>query len=306
MGVNAGAGMGVNIALGQARSAPGDLAANLATAVRLTGEASRAGARLLALPELFSCGYDPGAVARSADRHLLTAPPPHTAPAPGALLAPLARAAADAGIWVVLGAALAQGRGRPYNAVLVLAPDGTVAGHYAKAHLWGAERDAFSPGERLVAVEVEGVTLGLGICYDAGFPEFARAHRRAGAHAVLYCSAFAEGATEHRYDVYHPARSVENGVYTLVSNAVGDLAGERYFGRSGAWHPDGRLLTALGGTEGVRVVTVDPAETARVRKELPYLDELRANLLGAAPPSPNVTLLSRPTGAPHAARLPRR
>ncbi|MFE3142927.1 carbon-nitrogen hydrolase family protein [Streptomyces scopuliridis] len=350
--------MGLSIALGQARSVPGDLAANLATAVRLVHEAAAAGARLLALPELFACGYDPAAVARAGPGLTLTPPSPGTAPADGSPLAPLSRAAADAGIWVVVGAALARpgggpgpgpepeaspydgtaheatahdttarpgtpGRsGQPYNAVLVVDPAGVVAGHYAKAHLWGPERDAFSPGTGLVAIEDGGVSLGLGICYDAGFPEFARAHRRAGAHAVLYCSAFAEGATEHRYGVYHPARAVENGVYTLVSNAVGDIAGEHYFGRSGAWDPTGRPLTALGDEEGVRVVTVDPDETALVRRELPYLAELRTDLLGAAPPQPTITRLRpsaasattvttattvpRSTGAPHAARLPRR
>ncbi|MEU1292576.1 carbon-nitrogen hydrolase family protein [Streptomyces sp. NPDC005840] len=322
--------MGLTVALGQARSVPGDLAANLATAVRLVREASAAGARLLALPELFTCGYDPAAVAAAGPGLLLAAPPPGTVPTDGSPLAPLARAAAGTGMWVVLGAALTapgdDGSGgpaerRPANAVLVLDPAGAVRGRYAKAHLWGPERDVFAPGGELVAVEADGVRIGLGICYDAGFPEFARAHRRAGAHALLYCSAFAEGATEHRYDVYHPARAVENGVYTLVSNAVGDLAGERYFGRSGAWHPDGRPLTALGAGDGVRVVTVAPEETARVRAGLPYLDELRADLLGAATATPSLTVLRssaaasatpsrttvhRPTGAPHAARLPRR
>ncbi|MEV7439524.1 carbon-nitrogen hydrolase family protein [Streptomyces griseoviridis] len=314
--------MGLTVALGQARSVPGDLAANLATAVRLVREAAGAGARLLALPELFSCGYDPAAVAAAGRELTLAAPAPGTAPAEDSPLAPLARAAAESGVWVVLGAALAGPRDgdaparRPVNAVLVVDPAGVVAGQYAKVHLWGPERDVFAAGGELVAVQADGVRVGLGVCYDAGFPEFTRAHRRAGAHAVLYCSAFAEGDTEHRYGVYHPARAVENGVYTLVCNAVGDLAGERYFGRSGAWHPDGRPLAALGAEEGVLVVTVEPDEPARVRAELPYLAELRRDLLGDVPAPPPLTLLrrsaapatpvNRPTGAPHAARLPRR
>ncbi|MEW2571627.1 carbon-nitrogen hydrolase family protein [Streptomyces sp. NPDC047070] len=289
--------MGLSIALGQARSVPGDLDANLATAVRLVREAAAGGARLLALPELFTCGYDPEAVARHGPALTLTPPSPGTAPADDSPLAPLARAAAEAGVWVVLGAALAARSGsdgrvpRPWNAVLVVDPAGVVAGHYAKAHLWGPERDVFSPGSDLVTIEDSSVSVGLGICYDAGFPEFTRAHRRAGAHAMLYCSAFAEGATEYRYDVYHPARAVENGVYALVSNAVGDIAGEHYFGRSAAWSPTGRPLTALGDQEGVRIVTVDPDEAAVARRELPYLPDLRADLLKVTPTSVPVTRL---------------
>ncbi|MFJ2211747.1 carbon-nitrogen hydrolase family protein [Streptomyces sp. NPDC101062] len=292
--------MELRIALGQAPSTPGDLPANLALAARLTAGAGRRGARVLALPELFACGYDPESIAADPHGWSLTPPPDGTAPAPGSPLAPLAEAAATAGVWVLLGAAVATA-GRPHNALLVIDPTGTVRGHYGKSHLWQGESDAFDPGTGLVLIEDGGVSVGLGICYDAGFPELTRAYARAGAHAVLFGSAFATGPTEYRYGVYHPARAVENTVCVLVVNAVGDLAGEHYFGRSGAWGPDGRpLARCADDVSELRVVTVSAPETAAVRRELPYLGDLRTDLLGE-PPTPPLTRIPAPAAPAPAA-----
>ncbi|KRV49837.1 hypothetical protein AQ490_19320 [Wenjunlia vitaminophila] len=298
--------MGLRIALGQAASVPGDLTTNVATAVRLVTEAARAGARLLALPELFACGYDPAAIAAGRPGYVLDAPAADGRWPAGSVLAPLAEAADRHGMWVLLGAALVTAddpvggepggtdhlpdrRGtpaRPQNAVLVFDPTGRIRGRYAKAHLWGPERTAFTPGAELVMVEDGGVSVGIGICYDAGFPELTRAYARAGAHAVLFSSAFAEGPTAYRYHVYHPARAVENTVYTLAVNAVGDLAGDHYFGCSSAWHPDGRPLVTHPGGTGVVVADIVPEEVDRVRGALRYLAELRTDMFAPGPPAP--------------------
>lgn len=80
--------MELTIALGQAESVPGDLAANLATATRLVAVAAARGARVLALPELFACGYDPDSISADPDGWSLAEPPAGTEPPPGSPLAP--------------------------------------------------------------------------------------------------------------------------------------------------------------------------------------------------------------------------
>ncbi|HVV08890.1 carbon-nitrogen hydrolase family protein [Amycolatopsis sp.] len=253
----------MRIALGQLAGRPGDLRANLNRAAGLVRDVNT---DVLAFPELFACGYDLDAIA--ADPAWSLTP---------AALGPLAEAAAETGTWVLLGASVAA-EGKPRNAVVVLGPDGTVRGQYDKNHLWGTEKQVFEPGSGLLMLDVAGVSLGLGVCYDAGFPEPARAYARAGAHAVLFCSAFATGPTEHRYRVYHPARALENTIYTLVVNAVGEIAGERYFGESGAWSPSGQRLITAGRGEDVSIVEVSAAEVARTREHLTYLTDLSAGV----------------------------
>ncbi|MEK8174140.1 nitrilase-related carbon-nitrogen hydrolase [Streptomyces sp. M19] len=132
----------------------------------------------------------------------------------------------------------------------------------------GAERAAFAPGAGLVVLEDGGVSVGLGICYDAGSRTDPRL--RALGHprgAVLL--GVRRGPTAYRYRVYHPARAVENTVYTLAVNAVGDLAGERYFGRSGAWSPSGHPLVTHGAGDGVRVVDVSPTRSPAYGRSCP-------------------------------------
>ncbi|WP_166463003.1 carbon-nitrogen hydrolase family protein [Amycolatopsis acidicola] len=249
----------MKIALGQLASRPGDVGTNLKRAAGLVRDLKT---DVLALPELFTCGYDPEGIAANPAWSLSTQD-----------FGPLAEAAAEARTWVLAGASVAT-EGKPRNAIVVLGPDGAVRGRYDKNHLWGREKQVFEAGSGLLMLDVGGVSIGLGVCYDAGFPELSRAYARAGAHAVLFCSAFATGPTEHRYRVYHPARALENTVYTLVVNAVGELAGERYFGESGAWSPAGQPLITAGRREGVSIVDISAAEVARTREHLTYLTDL--------------------------------
>ncbi|MBB5158302.1 carbon-nitrogen hydrolase family protein [Saccharopolyspora phatthalungensis] len=281
--------MAVRIALGQAEAAAGKIADNLLRAAGLADAAGAAGARMLVLPELFACGYDPAAIASDADSWVLPLPPAGRAPDDSSPLAPLTQACSREGIAVLLGAAVpGLPGGRPYNSVVAIDTRGRVRGSYAKAHLWGPEQQAFAPGDALVVAELGGLAFGVGICYDAGFPEFGRAYARAGADALVFSSAFAAGATQPRYRIYHPARAVENTVYTVVANAIGEVAGERYFGCSGAWGPTGDQLTTTGAEPGITAVDIDPLAIAAARKRLPYLAELRTDLLPA-----------RPTASPH-------
>lgn len=57
--MTAAGGRTLQVAVIQARSVPGQVRANLAHAAPMVASAARRGARLIVLPELFSCGYIP-------------------------------------------------------------------------------------------------------------------------------------------------------------------------------------------------------------------------------------------------------
>lgn len=278
--------MAVRIAVAQAASVPGDVAANARQAADLVRRAASDGARLVVLPELFLCGYDIPGIVADPGRYVvdLTIGPRPSATSPWAAIS---TACADTGCAALVGAAVRQDPAGPVsNAVVAFASDGSVAGRYAKTHLWREENEAFEPGDELLIVVVDGLAVGVGVCYDAGFPELTRAYALAGAHAVVFSSAFATGDTEHRYDVYHPARALENTVYVLVSNLLGTATGEEFFGRSAAFSPTGHVAARLGAAEGVACVDVDDETLRRAREELPYLRQARFDLLTSVPGSP--------------------
>ncbi|MGV9801150.1 carbon-nitrogen hydrolase family protein [Mycobacterium sp. NPDC003449] len=237
---------------------------NVAAAAELVGTAQARGAGLVLLPELCLSGYRPEAIGAQPERWAVTLDDPR--------LQPLRRAVQTTGVAVALGAAL-RGTTELYNATLWFRTDGTVEHVYSKVHLWTAERPVFTAGDRQAVVACHGLRFGIGICYDAGFPEFVRSYARAGVDAVLFSSAFAVGAERYRYDIYHQSRALENGVHIAVSNSTGTIGTVEFFGHSQVFDRQGRCQLDVETTDRLGVTELG---TGRYDGELvPYLEHLR-------------------------------
>lgn len=253
----------MRLGVGQA-PASDDLESNVASAVRLVHRAADDRVRLLVLSELFLHGYD--LVGSAVRGPAITVGDPR--------LVPLASVCRDRGVSVFVGAATTDGQGPPHNSLLGFDADGSMRVLYRKVHLWNGERPHFAPGDRGVTVRLDGVVIGIGICYDAGFPEFSRAYAKAGVDAIVFGSAFAFGAERHRFHIYHPARALESGAVVAVSNAVGSLGSTRFHGESAIYASDGSRVVEVTDDEGVVAVDITPGSGAAARASLPYLDDL--------------------------------
>jgi predicted amidohydrolase len=125
-------------------------------------------------------------------------------------------------------------------------------------------------------VTVDGWRLGLGICYDGCFPEHGRAAALDGAHGYLCPSAYAAGS-QHRRDLYYPARALDNTMYVVFAN----MAGAGFNGGSAVYDPEGRpLVRAADAGEAVVVAALDQAVIARVRAAHGMLADRRTDLGG--------------------------
>jgi predicted amidohydrolase len=200
--------------------------------------------RLLVLPEAFLTGYDvaafDGALPDAADL--------------GSWLDPL-REAAAAGVTVVAGTALSRGDARRLSQVVVR-PDGTTTAPYDKQHLDGLEKQLFTTGDHGASITVDGVELGLSICYDGCFPEHAQAAARDGAMVYLSSSPTFPGGA-HRRDLYYAARAVENGMYVVFSGLTGRCGDYQFIGGSAVYDPEGRPIARLGDEEGLAIAELD-------------------------------------------------
>ena len=66
-----------------------------------------------------------------------------------------------------------------YDTSLLVDARGETVASCRKTHLLGdIDREAFRPGGHLVIAQVEGVRLGLLLCWDVEFPEPVRGSRR--------------------------------------------------------------------------------------------------------------------------------
>lgn len=262
----------LRVATGQAVAEPGDLAGNAATAARLAATAADQGARLLVLPELFLPAYHPATLAAEPRRCDVAAD--ESGLVADARLDALTDAAATRRIAVLVGAAVRAADGTQYLAALLVGPDGSVRDVYHKQHLCGsAETDLFTPGTQGAVLAVDGWRLGVGICYDGCFPEHARSAAVGGAHGYLCPAAYVVGS-EHRRDLYYPARALDNTFFVVLANAVGGPAPWRFNGGSAVYDPQGRPLVRAADTGDALLVTdLDPVLLAETRAEHPMLAE---------------------------------
>ncbi|MER8187866.1 carbon-nitrogen hydrolase family protein [Kitasatospora sp. NPDC094015] len=254
------------VAAGQAGCVGLDVGANVAAAAGLVRRAAGAGAGVLVLPELFLTGYELAGI---------VADPRGCTVAPGdARLDPLAAACAETGTAVVAGAPVRDaGTGALHIAAIVLGRDGRFAARYDKQHVTPAERAAgFTPGSRGCTVELDGWRLGLGICWDSGFPEHARAAALDGCHAYLVGAMFGRGAGARQLATVFPARALDNTGYVLLANHNGPSGPYHGCGGSAVWNPDGTVLAQAGPADAaLAVARLDPAVLAHARAEDPVL-----------------------------------
>ncbi|MGM1059249.1 carbon-nitrogen hydrolase family protein [Saccharothrix sp. Mg75] len=261
----------MRIACWQAPTRPERAATAVLAELRERAErAAAAGARLLVTPEMSLSGYHLG---RRALRRLAE-------PADGPLCAGVSAIAAEVGIAIAHGWPEAEG-GHVYNAVRLVGADGAELARYRKTHLFGdIDRSVFTAGDTgVVQAELDGVTVGLVICYDVEFPELVRAHAVRGTRLLLVPTALM--APWHFVaEVLVPARAFESQLFIAYTNWTGRERELEYCGRTRLVGPDGAVVAALddGAGEGLLVADVDLPLVDRARAETTYLADLRPEL----------------------------
>lgn len=125
-------------------------------------------------------------------------------------------------------------------------------------------------------VDLDGLRVGVLVCYDVEFPEAVRALALAGAQLVAVPTALMEPSAWIA-ETLVPARAAENQVFVAYCNRVGTERTLTYVGRSCVAGPAGEVVAA-GTEEQLLVADVDPAAIERARTRHDYLRERRPEL----------------------------
>lgn len=239
----------MRVAAWQCRPLPLDVAGNLGRLDDACARASEAGADVLVAPEMVTTGY---AIGPAQARRLAE-------PVGGPTETAVADLARTHGLAICYGHPELDGD-TVYNSATLLGRDGAVIGRHRKMHLFGAlDRDQFAPAPaRSSAVDLDGIPVGLLICYDLEFPEAARALAVDGARVILVPTANMV-CYEAVPTVLARARAYENGCFVVYANYVGAEADLVYGGLSVVCAPDGEIL-ALGSGREEELLVVDLAD----------------------------------------------
>jgi len=245
----------------QMASQPGDVERNLARMDEMLHEAPPADLALF--PELAVTGYNLGRafwdLAETADG----------SPSLGRISEMARRHGRHIGVGFVERSVHTPGT--LYDSLALISPGGDLLAVYRKIHLWQEEQQTFSRGRRLAVVEVQGVLVGLAICWDVAFPEVGRFLALGGAQVILLASAW-DAPTIREWDIHVQARALENAVFVAASNRGGEESPLTYGGHSQILGPDGVPLAFARDTrDEVLTIEVDPEEVGRRRaQEAPY------------------------------------
>ena len=246
----------VRVAAVQMEPRIGEVDTNLKAILARFREATAEGARLVVFPECALTGYG----FDSKDEALRFAEP-----IPGLSSRELASACAERDAYAIYGH-LERDGDRLFNVAVLVGPGGVV-GTYRKVHLPYLGVDRFvEPGDRPFEVlEIEGLRVGMHICYDGTFPETGRVLTLLGADVLVLPTNWpiqSLTTAEHL-----PAtRAIENVVYVMAVDRVGEERGCRFAGTSSIAGPGGEILAKAGlDSEEILYAEVDPAIARRKR-----------------------------------------
>ena len=231
----------------------------LATTARC---AANDGADVLVTPETFSLGF-------SMNTRLVAAHSRETCQA-------IQDAARENNINIIAGVARelrnhATSNQSYINAVVVVNRLGETIYEYIKTHLFSPMREDvfFYAGTGMQPFELEGVRLGIGICYDLRFPELFRAI--ASDVDAIIIPANWPAARQLHWDTLLRARAIENQAYVYGVNRVGEGGGVQYNGGTAVYSPQGELLAVKYTSPGCITETIDSNAVTDIRQNFPYL-----------------------------------
>jgi predicted amidohydrolase len=190
------------------------------------------------------------------DRGVRGSLPETSQPIPGPATDMLARKARQYKTWIVTTLHEVE-KELFYNTAVVIDREGRIAGKYRKIHLATSEgENGITPGSDYAVFSTDFGKIGVLTCWDYWFVETARILRLKGAEMLVLPIA-GDGVPGH-WDVISRARAIDNGVYLVSSNTVGESS-------SRIIDPTGKVLAETTGEFGIAYAEVDMDAVERVR-----------------------------------------
>lgn len=250
------------------------LQSNLKLALKLASQAINYGAKLIVLPELFDSGY----CVSDKDAQLaidLHSPQQHKS------FAALSAFARDHRIHLIA-CSIEKDKDQLYDCAYIIDPAGKLLGKQRKIYLWSGEKQRFSRGssQEVFTLDFGDFTakVGIGICYEIGFGEIARALALQQAEIIIYPSAFGKART-YVWDLASRARALENGCFVLACNRSGEESQDsqkfEFAGCSRVINPKGEILAQATDENQCLIASIDLDEIMKQREALPYLEDLK-------------------------------
>ena len=178
--------------------------------------------------------------------------------------------------------------GNVYNTSYIFDRDGKQIGKHRKAHLFDInvkngqyfkESDTLTSGDHATVFDTEFGKMGVMICYDIRFPEFARTMVLDGARMIFVPAAFNMTTGPAHWELTFRARALDNQIYMLGCAPARDTqAGYISWGHSIVTDPWGQVMKQLDEKEGILIEEIDLDREDQIREQLPLLKHRKSEM----------------------------
>jgi predicted amidohydrolase len=226
-----------------------DPAYNLGRILERLESAAAHGAKLIVFPECALTGY----CFTSREEAL-----PVAELVPGPSTEKIAAATRRLGVTAVVGM-LESAEDNCYNAAVVIGPEG-IQGVHRKIHRVHLGIDRFDTlGDVPFPIfQNAGAKIGVNICFDCSFPESGRVLKLKGAQILAIPTNWPVGSDTWQH--IPKVRAIENHLYVIAADRVGEERGFRFAGHSQIIHFTGQVLAEAGDTEETTLYAeIEPA-----------------------------------------------
>jgi len=247
---------------------------NIVTAISMIEEATRNGAQLITLPEIFYYPYELLALRRIADKD-------------NATLQRLQAEALKSNIYLCTGSLAVKTEDGIRNTAYLIAPSGEILLQYSKIHLFDVAFDGlrvresviFTPGNQVAVAKTPLGTMGIIICYDVRFPELARKCALLGAEILIVPAAFNTITGPAHWHTLFRARAIENQVFVLAASQA-RVAESIYqaYGHSLIVDPWGTVISEAGEEERIIYAELDARVLIDTRKRMPLMEQRKPEI----------------------------
>lgn len=252
---------------------------NIRKAAGMIHDASKRGADIVCLPELFAWPYFPRTQSSAVQAE----------PIPGPTTKVLSEAAAGSGVVLVGGSVYESGGRARYNTSVIFDEKGEMLAKYRKVHIphdsHFFEQAYFAPGDGYTVVGTSHGRVGVLICFDQWYPEPARINRQLGAQILFYPTAIgevqgveqSEGNWQEAWETVQRGHAIANSMIVCAANRVGVEGDMTFWGGSFVSDQFGKILYRADDKECTAVVACDLRLGAEVEDGWGFFRNRKAN-----------------------------
>ncbi len=186
---------------------------------------------------------------------------------------------------VIIGGSIPyQEKGKIYNTCFIY-DRGQCIAKYAKTHLMRfhgkkdySEADVFSQGNSFTTFTIQGIQMGILLCYDIRFYQPSALLAQKGIQCLFLPAAFNQAVRKKHWEILLRTRALENQIFVCGVNPSYRYQNYQSDGHSMIVRPDGQILQEMQDEAGLSESEIDLNLIPILRKRMPYASIQRNDL----------------------------